>query len=44
MTWRAARRDWIFNGPTAGGAQELITIRGAEGEVTVKPRPPTRKP
>ncbi|MGH8263648.1 MAG: S8 family serine peptidase [Steroidobacteraceae bacterium] len=44
MTWRAARRDWIFNGPTTGGPQKLITIRGVEGEITVKPRQPTRRP
>lgn len=43
MTWRAARGDWIFNAPTTGGPQKLITIRGVEGEVTVKPRAPTRR-
>jgi len=41
MTWRPARRDWIFNGATTGGAQKTITIRGPEGEVSVRPRPPT---
>jgi bacillopeptidase F len=44
MTWREVRGDWIFNGPTTNGPQREITIRGLEGEVTVRPRPPARRP
>lgn len=41
LTWRAVRQDWVFNEGTPPGAMREITIRGIEGEVTVRPRPPT---
>ena len=40
LTWRPARRDWVFDGGTSG-TLEQITIRGIEGEVRQRPRPPT---
>jgi bacillopeptidase F len=43
LTWRAVRSDWIFDTGALAGAPPLITIRGVEGEVTVRPRPPTRR-
>jgi len=41
LTWRAVRRDWIFNAGTPPGPRKQITIRGIEGEVSQRPRPPT---
>ena len=41
LTWRAVRRDWIFDAGTGGEALKQLTIRGPEGEVTVRPRQPT---
>jgi hypothetical protein len=43
LTWRAPRRDWIYDGAAPEGAPPLITIKGVEGEVIVRPRPPTRR-
>ena len=41
LTWRAVRRDWVFAAGTPPGPLEQITIRGVEGEVRQRPRPPT---
>ncbi len=43
LTWRASRRDWIFEGATPGGPLQELTVRGVEGEVTVRPRQPTKR-
>jgi bacillopeptidase F len=43
LTWRAVRRDWIFDAGTGEEALATLTIRGVEGEVTAAPRPPTPK-
>jgi bacillopeptidase F len=43
LTWRAVRRDWIFDTGTKGEALKELTVRGPEGEVTVRPRQPTRR-
>jgi len=43
LTWRAVRRDWIFDGGAGSEPLEQLTIRGVEGEVTIGPRPPTRR-
>lgn len=43
LTWRAVRKDWIFDTGTGGEWLREITIRGVEGEVTVSPRPPTHR-
>jgi bacillopeptidase F len=41
LTYRPARHDWFLEGGTVDGyAQPVITIRGIEGEITVRPRPP----
>jgi bacillopeptidase F len=40
LTWRPARRDWVFNGATPSGPTKTITIRGIEGEIRQRPRPP----
>ncbi len=40
LTWRPARRDWIFDGSTPAILKQ-ITVRGVEGEVRQRPRPPT---
>lgn len=42
LTWRAPYEDWIYQGD-AGAASREITIQGVEGDVVVKPRPPTRR-
>jgi len=43
LTWRPARRDWLYDGAAPEGAPSLITIKGVEGEVIVRPRPPSRR-
>jgi serine protease AprX len=43
LTWRAVRHDWIFDTGTDGEALKELTVRGPEGEVTVRPRQPTRR-
>ena len=41
LTYREVRGDWFLDAGTIDGyAQTTITIRGVEGELTVKPRPP----
>ena len=42
LTWRPRYKDWIYEGAVAGTPLQL-TVRGAEGDVGVTPRPP-RKP
>ncbi|MBS0387506.1 MAG: S8 family serine peptidase [Proteobacteria bacterium] len=43
LTWRAARRDWIYTGAAPEGTPAEIVIQGVEGQVSVRPRPPTRR-
>jgi bacillopeptidase F len=41
LTYRPARHDWFLEGGTVDGyTQPVITIRGIEGEITFRPRPP----
>jgi serine protease AprX len=40
LTWRKVRRDWIFDAATPPGPMKQIIIRGIEGEVKSRPRPP----
>ncbi|MEZ5500651.1 MAG: S8 family serine peptidase [Steroidobacteraceae bacterium] len=42
MTWRESRRDWVYQA-SAGAVQDVLTIRGPEGEVQDRPRQPTRR-
>lgn len=45
LTWRAARKDWIFGAGTGDAILRTLTIRGVEGEITASPRKPTpRRP
>jgi bacillopeptidase F len=42
LEYREPRHDWFMNGgPVDGYATPVITVRGAEGEIDVVPRPPT---
>lgn len=41
LTWRAVRKDWIFDAGTGDDVFSTLTIRGVEGEVTALPRKPT---
>jgi len=43
LSWRAVRRDWIFDSGTEPSPLKSIIIRGVEGETTVAPRQPTRR-
>lgn len=39
MRWRPGFRDWVFDGAVPGTPLE-VTIRGPEGSITFRPRPP----
>lgn len=44
LTYRPQYNDWVLQGAsTSGAARTRLTIRGPEGEVTVTPRPPTKR-
>ncbi len=43
LGWRAARRDWVYTGAAPAGNPAEIIIKGVEGQLHVRPRPPTRR-
>ena len=43
MTWRAAYKDWYYEGGAGGAAQKILVVQGIEGEVGIKARQPTRR-
>ncbi|MDE2219100.1 MAG: S8 family serine peptidase [Gammaproteobacteria bacterium] len=43
LLWRAARRDWVYTDAAPAGTPAELVIKGPEGQVSVRPRPPARR-